>query len=117
MPWNPKLYPDNWNELAWACKYRAGFQCERCGSADGMWRIGRHQAYKVWLTAAHLDHDPENPNPRLMAMCQDCHLKYDAMEHGRNARQTKCRKKYEAEIEVGQLELFSEDKSEGRKLA
>ena len=30
------------------------------------------------LTAAHLDHDPENPDARLAAMCAPCHLRYDA---------------------------------------
>lgn len=109
MPWNPKRYPDDWTDLAWACKHRASWKCERCGVADGMWRIGRNGAYQVRLTAAHLDHDPENPDPRLMAMCQDCHLKYDALEHGKNGRRTKYRKRYEAEIEAGQLELFVDE--------
>lgn len=38
---------------------------------------------KVVLTIAHLDHDEENWNvslDRLMAMCQMCHLRYDAKE-------------------------------------
>lgn len=38
---------------------------------------------KVVLTIAHLDHDEYNwevPDERLMAMCQACHLKYDAKE-------------------------------------
>jgi len=38
---------------------------------------------KVVLTIAHLDHDEENwdvSDERLMAMCQACHLKYDAKE-------------------------------------
>lgn len=38
---------------------------------------------KVILTIAHLDHDETNLNvtdERLMAMCQLCHLRYDAKE-------------------------------------
>jgi hypothetical protein len=38
---------------------------------------------KVVLTIAHLDHDESNPNvkdERLKALCQLCHLKYDAKE-------------------------------------
>ncbi len=38
---------------------------------------------KVVLTIAHLDHDEENWNikmDRLKAMCQLCHLRYDAKE-------------------------------------
>lgn len=38
---------------------------------------------KVILTTAHLDHDEENAevlDERLMALCQLCHLRYDAKE-------------------------------------
>ncbi len=38
-------------------------------------------AVRVVLTVAHLDHDAENwdvKDERLMAMCQHCHLNYDA---------------------------------------
>ncbi len=38
---------------------------------------------KVVITIAHLDHDEENhevTDDRLMAMCQLCHLRYDARE-------------------------------------
>jgi hypothetical protein len=38
---------------------------------------------KVVLTIAHLDHDETNhdvKDERLMAMCQICHLRYDAKE-------------------------------------
>jgi hypothetical protein len=38
---------------------------------------------KVVLTIAHLDHDETNHSvldDRLMAMCQICHLRYDAKE-------------------------------------
>lgn len=38
---------------------------------------------KVVLTISHTDHDEENHNvhlDRLRALCQCCHLRYDAME-------------------------------------
>lgn len=36
----------------------------------------------VVLTIAHLDHTPENCDPdNLLAMCQRCHLAYDAESH------------------------------------
>lgn len=44
---------------------------------------------KVILTIAHLDHDEENKkvdDSRLMAMCQLCHLRYDAKEKYRRSR-------------------------------
>lgn len=39
---------------------------------------------RVILTVAHLDHQPENcDRDNLRAMCQRCHLAYDAEEHMR----------------------------------
>jgi len=101
-------YPDNWEEMSLTCKARAKWRCEQCGIAEGTWRIGHSRAYQVRLQAAHLDHDPENPNPRLMAFCQDCHLKYDGLENGRSARQTRFRKECEAQIASGQLAFLWE---------
>ena len=43
---------------------------------------------KVILTIAHLDHDELNhdvKDKRLMAMCQICHLRYDAKEKYRRS--------------------------------
>lgn len=43
---------------------------------------------KVVLTIAHLDHDETNhdvPDDRLAALCQYCHLNYDASEKYRRA--------------------------------
>jgi hypothetical protein len=43
---------------------------------------------KVILTIAHLDHDETNhevTDERLMAMCQLCHLRYDAKEKYRRS--------------------------------
>ncbi len=42
------------------------------------------------LTVAHLDHTPENvADDNLRAMCQRCHLRYDARHHAANARRTR----------------------------
>lgn len=46
------------------------------------------KSVKVILTIAHLDHDEENWDvkmDRLMAMCQLCHLRYDAKEKYRRS--------------------------------
>lgn len=46
---------------------------------------------KVVLTIAHLDHDEENHSvklERLMALCQICHLRYDAQEKYRRSIST-----------------------------
>jgi hypothetical protein len=45
---------------------------------------------KVVLTVAHLDHTPENcADENLKAMCQGCHLAYDADHHAETAAATR----------------------------
>ena len=42
------------------------------------------------LTVAHLDHDITNSDPdNLKALCQQCHLRYDAKHHQSNAARTR----------------------------
>ena len=73
------MYPDNWEQLAYACKEQAGWCCEHCGIAHGDTAISERTGvvYTVYLAAAHLDHDPWNPSPRLAALCPSCHGSYD----------------------------------------
>ncbi len=73
------LYPANWDELAWACKERAGWCCESCGIAQGTPVVSERTGvvYDVKLAAAHLDHDPWNADARLAALCPSCHARYD----------------------------------------
>lgn len=74
-----RLYPENWEQLAGECKERAGWCCEHCGIAQGAQRISERTGvvWTVRLAAAHLDHDPWNPAPRLAALCPTCHGRYD----------------------------------------
>lgn len=45
---------------------------------------------RIVLTVAHLDHTPENCSwENLRALCQRCHLRYDAKHHARNAAETR----------------------------
>jgi len=77
MPCDYSKYPLNWKtEIRPRILARAGqlivdgkiekqAKCENCGV----------------LNRAHLDHDPENhevQDDRLAALCQYCHLRYDA---------------------------------------
>ncbi len=73
------LYPANWDEMAWACKQRAGWCCEFCGVPHGTPAVSERTGvvYTIYLAAAHLDHDPWNPEPRLAALCPSCHARYD----------------------------------------
>lgn len=78
MKWRV-LYPKNWEKLALACKERAGWCCEECGIAHLAQVINREtgEVKRAILCAAHLDHDPWNPRPRLRALCLSCHARYD----------------------------------------
>lgn len=75
-----RLYPAAWEEMAWACKERAGWCCQGCGVAQGTDVVSERTGvvYTVHLAAAHLDHDPWNPEARLAALCPSCHARYDA---------------------------------------
>lgn len=105
-PENKKRYPKNWKEISHRIRFeRAGGQCE--ASIQGEWIIkgtfrctARHgqphpiTGSKVVLTVAHLDHTPENcADDNLAAMCQRCHLKYDAAHHAKNSRETRTKTK------------------------
>lgn len=103
MPIRPEekpRYPPNWREIRAAILERAGHRCEQCGipnrawrnNATGQrtkdaglaeaWRLDGDKIARIVLTVAHLDHQPEHNNPaNLRALCQRCHLAYDADHH------------------------------------
>jgi hypothetical protein len=57
----------------------------------------RYARGRIVLTVAHLDHQPENcVDENLKAMCQRCHLRYDAAHHQRNARGTRQSRNWQA---------------------
>ncbi len=63
-----KLYPDNWEEIAYKIKTLAGWRCEIC-------RHPHDPKNGYTLTTHHLDGDPQNCDPfNLLAGCQRCHL-------------------------------------------
>lgn len=70
--------------------------CSESGEYLGMARISEYHAksfVKIVLTIAHMDHTPENCDPsNLKALCQSCHLKYDAEHHRKNAARTRRKK-------------------------
>jgi hypothetical protein len=101
-PENRDRYPANWPEVSKAIKERAGWRCEcegecgkshlsgRCANWHGIESVDTQN--KVVLTTAHLDHQPENCDPaNLKAMCQGCHLRYDAPHHAETRRETRAR--------------------------
>jgi hypothetical protein len=58
------------------------------------WRDDEPKSIVIVLTIAHLDHTPENcADDNLQALCQRCHLRYDAEHHAKNAAQTRAAKR------------------------
>jgi len=65
---------------------------------------------RVVLTIAHLDHDHTHNDPaNLRALCQRCHLTYDARTHAQHAKVTRGNNREAAALASGQLSLFGED--------
>jgi heterodisulfide reductase subunit B len=59
--------------MALACKEAANYKCQVCGVQSSPEEHNNAKAISV----AHVDHDPENPAARLVAMCARCHLQWD----------------------------------------
>lgn len=74
MSWfdkNRHRYPIEWKLIAVAVKRKAGWRCEACGAPHG--------PPPYVLTVDHLNHDPENRDAVLIALCQRCHLRRQGM--------------------------------------
>lgn len=87
MPVDYLKYPPDWPERRLRILERAKNRCELCG-VENYSAIAGGLA-RVILTVAHLDHDEENfevTDERLAALCQRCHLRYDAQEKARRRR-------------------------------
>ena len=101
MPFHAERYPANWKEISLRIRKRAGQKCEFCGAEN--YKPHPETGSKVILTVAHLDHVPMNcSDSNLRALCQKCHLTYDAKHHAKNAAITR----YKRKIEQGQMELI-----------
>ncbi|MFD9465593.1 hypothetical protein [Streptomyces sp. NPDC060027] len=103
MPIRPEMrarYPRDWPQISRRIRFdRAGGRCE-CDGRCGRRHVSRCTAVhgephpatgsRVVLTVAHLDDVPENcADDNLAAMCQACHLAYDAALHARTAARTR----------------------------
>lgn len=112
MPINYNNYPADWHtNIRPRILEREDHRCKQCGvrnKADlpttccakphynekGKCQSCGRRRPRVVLTIAHLDHDITNNNDdNLAALCQRCHLTYDAKHHAANARKTRQRKK------------------------
>lgn len=95
MPMDRSKYPPDWETIRARILTRAGSpdggpkgaKCEFCGIEN--YTETMITGSRVVLTIAHLDHDPENwevKDSRLKALCQSCHLAYDAEHHAKSRR-------------------------------
>lgn len=93
-PENRARYPRDWKRIADGIRQRAGQRCEGsptypdCRAENG--EPHPVTGSRVVLTVAHLDHTPEHcDDENLKAMCQRCHLTYDAKHHAQTAWRTR----------------------------
>jgi len=107
MPFDRKRYPHNWEEIRIKILARAGNRCEGTPQFPDC-RAENHKPHpvtgsRVVLTIAHMENeDPQDCRPEnLRALCQRCHLTYDAGLHSRHARETN-----RAKREKGQFKLW-----------
>jgi hypothetical protein len=93
-------YPDDWPAISLRIRtVRANGRCECAGQCrtGHTSRCRARQGEKhpitgspVVLTVAHLDHRPEHcADANLKAMCQRCHLAYDADHHAATRARTR----------------------------
>lgn len=111
-PENRDRYPADWAAISKRIREaRAEGRCEcrgecrtghtsRCRARNG--KPHPITGSTVVLTVAHLDHTPENcDDANLKAMCNRCHLAYDAAHHTATARRTR-----QAAMTAGMEPLF-----------
>jgi hypothetical protein len=85
VPCDYSKYPADWKEIRARILTRAQHCCEFCGAAN--YKPHPRTGKRVVLTVAHLDHDlTHNEDENLRALCQPCHLAYDAEHHAETRR-------------------------------
>lgn len=58
---------------------------------------------KVVLTIAHLDHNPgNNDDDNLRALCQQCHLRYDAKHHAESRKNNREKNSPQLSLDVSE---------------
>jgi hypothetical protein len=100
-------YPESWEAMARACKERAGWKCEACGAAQHTIAISkRGTPYIIYLAACHVNHDQDNLQPELKALCVACHGRHDYQQRQRAARvHLEHMKHLRRLIDIGEVEV------------
>jgi len=92
MPIDYKKYHKDWKEQSKRIRFgRANNRCELCNAEN--YKPHPLTGKKVILTVAHLDHNwdvsKRAPDNELLALCQRCHLKIDAVFKKRKRQKEK----------------------------
>jgi hypothetical protein len=74
---NPHKYAPNFKQRAREVKDAHNHTCQKCGIVRGTELISwAGNLWKVYMVAAHKNHDPSNPDAELDCVCPSCHWKY-----------------------------------------
>ena len=85
---NRKLYPPDWDAIAFSIKEAANWTCQKCSKKC----LEPHQVFdeykrdrRMWaiytLTVHHIDHVPANCDRKnLIALCSVCHRRQHAQD-------------------------------------
>jgi predicted HNH restriction endonuclease len=88
MPMDSSRYPDNWSEIAFKVKEKAGWRCSRCDrSCFRPGEIPKKMTRSEWarktLSVHHSNFNPEdNRIENLIPLCSPCHLGFHAGKKG-----------------------------------
>lgn len=105
-----KLYPGGsirsreWRDLRTTIMERSSYRCEGTDMHPDCRALNNadhpETGSMVVLTVAHMDHNPlNNDHGNLRALCQRCHLKWDAKHHAANAAKTRRAKSAQIDME------------------
>ena len=104
MPYDKSLYHPNffkWQKKL--CLEQANYTCQHCKRKRGDECLTKKgKTGKVIIQVAHVNDDPWNPDPELIALCAPCHLEYDKTMHAENGNRTKQHNKHAKKIKAGE---------------
>lgn len=74
---NKHKYAANFKKRSLECKEAAGHICQKCGVVRGTELISwAGNLWRCYMVAAHVNHDPHNPEAVLICVCPRCHWRY-----------------------------------------
>jgi len=81
-PENRHRYPADWAAISLRIRAREKNRCKFCGARNH--EPNPETGSRVVLTVAHLNQIPEDcREENLAALCQRCHLRYDALDRAK----------------------------------